>query len=121
MLNLGHTFGHAIEAGMGFGVWLHGEAVAAGMVMAASLSQRQGWLSTQQYERAVTLISRAGLPVLGPRLGSARYLELMAHDKKVEAGRLRLVLLRDIGDAEIFSDVPVADIAAAIDACCEPA
>lgn len=121
LLNLGHTFGHAIEAGMGFGVWLHGEAVAAGMVMAASLSQRQGWLSTQQYERAVTLISRAGLPVLGPRLGSARYLELMAHDKKVEAGRLRLVLLRDIGDAEIFSDVPVADIAAAIDACCEPA
>ncbi|TVT47832.1 MAG: 3-dehydroquinate synthase [Denitromonas halophila] len=121
LLNLGHTFGHAIEAGMGFGVWLHGEAVGAGMVMAARLSQRQGWLSMQQYERTVALIARAGLPVLGPRLGAARYLELMAHDKKVEAGRLRLVLLRDIGDAEIFSDVPTADIAAAIDASCENA
>ncbi|WP_323001148.1 3-dehydroquinate synthase [Denitromonas sp.] len=121
LLNLGHTFGHAIEAGMGFGVWLHGEAVGAGMVMAARLSMQQGWLDVRQYERAVALIARAGLPVLGPRLGAQRYLELMAHDKKVDAGRLRLVLLRDIGDAEIFADVPTADIAAAIDACCEPA
>ena len=120
LLNLGHTFGHAIEAGMGFGVWLHGEAVAAGMVMAACLSNRLGWLSAQQYERTVDLIARAGLPVRGPKLGAECYLELMAHDKKVDAGRLRLVLLRDIGDAEIFADLPTAEIAAAIDACSEP-
>ncbi|MBT0962740.1 3-dehydroquinate synthase [Denitromonas iodatirespirans] len=120
LLNLGHTFGHAIEAGMGFGVWLHGEAVAAGMVMAACLSNRLGWLSARQYERTVALIGRTGLPVRGPKLGAARYLELMAHDKKVDAGRLRLVLLRDIGDAEIFADLPAVEIAAAIDACCEP-
>ena len=118
LLNLGHTFGHAIEAGMGYGVWLHGEAVAAGMAMAATLSMRLGWMPEDQCRRGIALIARAGLPVCGPALGASRYLALMAHDKKVEAGRLRLVLLRAIGDAEIFSDVPVGDIAAAIDACC---
>ena len=118
LLNLGHTFGHAIEAGMGYGVWLHGEAVAAGMAMAATLSMRLGWMPADQCRRGIALIARAGLPVCGPALGASRYLALMAHDKKVEAGRLRLVLLRAIGDAEIFSDVPVDDIAAAIDACC---
>ena len=118
LLNLGHTFGHAIEAGMGYGVWLHGEAVAAGMAMAATLSMRLGWMPEDQCRRGIALIARAGLPVCGPALGASRYLALMAHDKKVEAGRLRLVLLRAIGDAEIFSDVPVDDIAAAIDACC---
>ncbi|MCB1960976.1 MAG: 3-dehydroquinate synthase [Rhodocyclaceae bacterium] len=118
LLNLGHTFGHAIEAGMGYGVWLHGEAVAAGMAMAATLSMRLGWMPEDQCQRAIALIARAGLPTVGPAMGAARYLELMAHDKKVEAGRLRLVLLRAIGDAEIFSDVPTTEIAAAIDACC---
>ncbi len=120
LLNLGHTFGHAIEAGLGFGTWLHGEAVGAGMVMAARLSERLGYLAPEACSRAAALIERAGLPILGPALGAERYLELMAHDKKVEAGRLRLVLLRDIGDAEIFSDVPVDDISAAIAQCCTP-
>lgn len=119
LLNLGHTFGHAIEAGMGYGEWLHGEAVAAGMVMAATLSLRLGWMAQDECDRAVALISRAGLPTAGPKLGAARYLELMAHDKKVEAGRLRLVLLREIGDAEIFSDVAENDIAKAIEMCCD--
>lgn len=118
LLNLGHTFGHAIEAGMGYGEWLHGEAVAAGMVMAATLSMRLGWMPQDECDRAVALIARAGLPTAGPKLGAARYLELMAHDKKVEAGRLRLVLLREIGDAEIFSDVATNDIAEAIEMCC---
>jgi 3-dehydroquinate synthase len=118
LLNLGHTFGHAIEAGLGYGEWLHGEAVGAGMVMAARLSERLGFLDAALADRAVALIARAGLPVVGPALGAERYLELMAHDKKVDAGRLRLVLLRAIGDAEIFADIPVADIRAAIEDCC---
>lgn len=118
LLNLGHTFGHAIEAGLGFGEWLHGEAVGAGMVMAARLSERLGYLSKDQSDRAVRLVAKSGLPVVGPALGADRYLELMAHDKKVDAGRLRLVLLRAIGDAEIFADIPVSDIRAAIDQCC---
>jgi len=118
LLNLGHTFGHAIEAGLGFGAWLHGEAVGAGMVMAARLSERLGYLAADQSSRAIALIAAAGLPVVGPALGADRYLELMAHDKKVDAGRLRLVLMRAIGDAEIFAEIPVADIRAAIDQCC---
>ncbi len=118
LLNLGHTFGHAIEAGMGYGAWLHGEAVAAGMVMAATLSVRLGAMPQDACDRAVALIARAGLPTTGPVMGADRYLELMAHDKKVEAGRLRLILLRDIGDAEIFSDVAAHDIAEAIEVCC---
>jgi len=118
LLNLGHTFGHAIEAGMGYGAWLHGEAVAAGMVMAARLSERLGYLPADECSRAIALIERAGLPVQGAALGAERYLALMAHDKKVEAGRLRLILMRAIGDAEIFSDVPVKEIEAAIEQCC---
>lgn len=118
LLNLGHTFGHAIEAGVGYGEWLHGEAVGAGMVMAARLSERLGYLPADQCSRAIALIERAGLPVMGAGLGADRYLELMSHDKKVEAGRLRLILMRAIGDAEIFADVPVSEIAAAIEQCC---
>src|SRR5690606_25326847 len=97
LLNLGHSFGHAIETGLGYGEWLHGEAVAAGTMMAAELSHRLGWLAADEVERIAALFGRAGLPVWGPSLGTARYLELMAHDKKVEAGRLRLVLLKSIG------------------------
>lgn len=118
LLNLGHTFGHAIEAGMGYGAWLHGEAVGAGMVMAARLSERLGHLNSDECARAIALIEHAGLPVTGAKLGAERYLELMAHDKKVEAGRLRLILMRAIGDAEIFSDVPVDDIVATVEQCC---
>lgn len=119
LLNLGHTFGHAIETGMGYGVWLHGEAVAAGTLMAAELSRRLGWLNAADVERIERIFVRAGLPVAGPRLGAARYLELMSHDKKVEGGRLRLVLLRQIGKAVIHADAGVAEISAAIEARCE--
>ncbi|PTD95909.1 3-dehydroquinate synthase [Pseudothauera lacus] len=117
LLNLGHTFGHAIETALGYGTWLHGEAVAAGTVMAAELSRRLGWLHGAQVERVRTLLRRAGLPVSGPALGAERYLDLMAHDKKVEAGQLRLVLLKDIGAGVVSATADSADIAAAIEAC----
>ncbi len=117
-LNLGHTFGHAIETGLGYGEWLHGEAVAAGTVMAADLSRRLGWLSDADVERVRALHVRAGLPVRGVPLGAERYLELMAHDKKVTDGTLRLVLLKAIGQAVITSEAKTDDIRATIDACC---
>ena len=105
LLNLGHTFGHAIETGMGYGDWLHGEAVGAGMCMAASMSMRLGWLGEQQLERVKHLVAAAGLPVgPPPELSPERFMELMAVDKKVLDGRLRLVLIRDIGQAEICAD-----------------
>lgn len=98
-LNLGHTFGHAIEAGVGYGAWLHGEAVATGMVIAASLSASLGHISTADAERVRTLVRRAGLPVTAPALGIDRYLELMRVDKKAEAGEIRYVLLKALGEA----------------------
>ncbi len=101
LLNLGHTFGHAIETGMGYGRWLHGEAVAAGMVMAADLSARLGWLSGDDVARVEKLLSRAKLPTRGPALGPARMKELMAVDKKVQDGCIRLVLLRALGEAVV--------------------
>jgi len=106
LLNLGHTFGHAIEAGVGFGSWLHGEAVAAGCVLASRLSQRMGFLGENDVERIVTLIRRAKLPTQPPDLGTRRFLELMALDKKVEHGRLRLVLLERLGSAFVTADFP---------------
>jgi 3-dehydroquinate synthase len=117
LLNLGHTFGHAIETGMGYGEWLHGEAVAAGTVMAAELSRRLGWVGQAEVERIIVLLKRAGLPVRGPGLGADRYLELMSHDKKVIAGSLRLVLLRQLGDAVTSAEAPRKEIVAAIEAC----
>jgi len=106
LLNFGHTFGHAIETGVGYGEWLHGEAVAAGMVMAAKLSQRLGLLAGADVERLRMLLQRAGLPVDAPRLGAERYLALMGRDKKVVAGSIRFILLRAIGDAFVTADVP---------------
>ena len=106
-LNLGHTFGHAIETGMGYGAWLHGEAVAAGMAMAADLSHRLGWLTEPELLRIRALIERARLPVQAPpTLSAARLRELMGVDKKVQAGKLRLVLLKKLGEAAITGDVP---------------
>jgi 3-dehydroquinate synthase len=104
-LNLGHTFGHAIEAGTGYGTWLHGEAVAAGMVLAARLSQRLGHLTNADVARICDLLARAGLPVDAPDLGLERYLELMGHDKKVDGGRLKFILLERIG-AAFMSEAP---------------
>jgi 3-dehydroquinate synthase len=107
ILNLGHTFGHAIETGMGYGNWLHGEAVAAGMVLAAQTSQRMGWLSAADVERTRALVRAAGLPDVAPDLGVATWLDYMGHDKKVEGGRLRFVLLKKLGEAVITADVPI--------------
>jgi 3-dehydroquinate synthase len=97
ILNFGHTFGHAIEAGLGYGVWLHGEAVGCGMVMAADLSMRLGLIQPAYAHRIRTVVERAGLPVVGPRLGTQRYLELMRIDKKAEAGAIRFVVIETPG------------------------
>ena len=105
ILNFGHTFGHAIEAGAGYGEWLHGEAVATGMVMAAELSARAGTLSREDTERVKRLIARAGLPVQGPNLGIERYLELMQVDKKAAAGKVRFILLDGLGRAKLRGDL----------------
>ncbi|MBS3916566.1 MAG: 3-dehydroquinate synthase [Sulfuritalea sp.] len=118
LLNLGHTFGHAIEAGLGFGHWLHGEAVAAGTVMAAELSRRMGWLSSADCARIAVLLQRAGLPTQGPALGAERYLDLMALDKKVIGGKMRLVLLRKIGEGVVSAEADSRAICAAIEGCC---
>lgn len=108
ILNLGHTFGHAIETAEGYGTWLHGEAVAAGMVMAVDLSARMGWLVSEEVVRLSRLLARAGLPVAPPAtISDERFLELMAVDKKVIDGRLRLVLLKAIGEAVVTDEVPV--------------
>ena len=106
LLNLGHTFGHAIETATGYGEWLHGEAVGAGMLMAADLSCRLGWLRHEDVERVRALLARAGLPVAAPRIGAVRALELMGMDKKVLAGRLRLVLMRSLGEGVVEGDYP---------------
>lgn len=118
LLNLGHTFGHAIETGLGYGEWLHGEAIAAGTLIAAELSRQLGWLSAEAVLRIERLFVRAGLPVIGAPLGAARYLELMRHDKKVQDGKLRLVLLREIGQAVMSDVADEAQISAAIEARC---
>lgn len=99
ILNFGHTFGHAIETGLGFGTWLHGEAIGCGMVMAAELSVRLGLIQSQYAVRLRALIERAGLPVRGPQLGVARYMELMRLDKKVMAGQMRFVVIESPGRA----------------------
>jgi len=112
LLNFGHTFGHAIEVGTGYGTWLHGEAVAAGMVLAGELSVRATAMPAAENGRLRQLLARLGLPVDPPALGAERYLELMARDKKVEAGKLRLVLLEALGKAAIRNDIPMSTLRA---------
>jgi len=104
LLNLGHTFGHAIENAMGYGVWLHGEAVAAGTMMAADLSERMGWLKPEDVKRIYALLTAANLPLEAPKLGVEKYLDLMQLDKKVADGKIRLVLQQRIGKSVITSD-----------------
>jgi 3-dehydroquinate synthase len=105
LLNLGHTFGHAIETAMGYGNWLHGEAVGAGICMAADMSARLGWLDKEQVARINSLVAAAGLPVRPPPdMTAEQFMEVMAVDKKVIDSRLRLVLLREIGKSVISSD-----------------
>lgn len=121
ILNFGHTFGHAIEAGMGYGNWLHGEGVAAGMVMAAELSRRLGMVDEHFVLRLRTLIERAGLPVRGAIIdakdNAGRYLELMRVDKKSEAGEIRFVLIDGAGQA-VMRSAPDALVREVIDCCC---
>lgn len=105
LLNFGHTFGHAIETGMGYGNWLHGEAVGAGMYLAADLSAREGWITAVDVSRIETLLKRARLPVGAPdSMTTQQFLDLMAVDKKVLDGGLRLVLLKAIGEAVVTGD-----------------
>ena len=119
LLNLGHTFGHAIEAHVGYDGWLHGEAVAVGLCMAADLSQRLGWLPADDAARCETLVKRTGLPVRPPRgLAPARFLELMGHDKKVKAGKLRLVLMKSLGHAVISADASPKALDATLEKFC---
>jgi 3-dehydroquinate synthase len=116
ILNFGHTFGHAIETGLGYGEWLHGEAVGCGMVMAAELSVRLGLAEPAYARRLTDLIRRAGLPTTGPRLGAARYVELMRHDKKAEGGEIRFVVVEAPGRAGV-RPAPDALVSEVIDAC----
>ncbi len=121
ILNFGHTFGHAIESGLGYGEWLHGEGVGCGMVMAAHLSQRLGLVDMAFVQRLTALVARAGLPVRGPLLDTAdnagRYLALMRLDKKSEAGEIKFVLIDGPGRATVRA-APDALVRAVIDHCC---
>lgn len=116
ILNFGHTFGHAIEAGLGFGRWLHGEAVGCGMVMAAHLSRGLGLIDDAFVQRLTAIVVRAGLPVRGPDLGVERYLELMRLDKKAQAGEIRFVVLESPGRAAVRT-APDALVRSVIEAC----
>lgn len=115
ILNLGHTFGHAIETHMGYGEWLHGEAVAAGMVMAADLSCRQGWISTGDVSRIVKLLEKSMLPVAAPvEMSVERFRSLMSVDKKVIDGGLRLVLMNKVGDAFVTENFESSNLDATL-------
>jgi len=118
ILNLGHTFGHAIETEQGYGAWLHGEAVGVGMVMAAELSALQGRISLEDVARIKRLIERAHLPLVAPKeMSDDEFLAHMAVDKKVLDGRLRLVLLDEIGKAVVTSEIDVSDVKQTLAAC----
>ncbi len=114
LLNLGHTFGHAIETAAGYGEWLHGEAVGVGMLLAADLSRRLGWLDDGDVARVRDLLRRAGLPGAAPAIGAPRALDLMGMDKKVLAGRIRLVLLRRLGEGVVSGDYPAEALVATL-------
>ncbi len=114
-LNLGHTFGHAIETEQGYGVWLHGEAVSAGTVMALEMSKQLGWLSEQQRDRGIRLLAKAGLPIVPPtEMTAEMFMMHMSVDKKVLDGQLRLVLLRDLGRALVTADYPATTLASVL-------
>jgi 3-dehydroquinate synthase len=116
ILNFGHTFGHAIEAGLGYGQWLHGEAVGCGMVMAAHLSCELGYVSPEFVARLTRLIQAAGLPTTGPNLGAQRYLDLMQVDKKAEGGQINYVLIQEPGRA-VVAPVDAARVRCVIERC----
>ena len=103
-LNLGHTFGHAIENEMGYGNWLHGEAVAAGIVMAAYMSKELGWLTAQDYLRIIQLIELVGLPISPPKISEEKFIDLMLYDKKTKGNQINLVLQTSIGEAVLTNE-----------------
>jgi 3-dehydroquinate synthase len=117
LLNFGHTFGHAIETATGYGTWLHGEAVGAGMALASQLSERVLGLAHADTARLVALLRACALPLEPPRLSAARWLELMARDKKTMSGKLRFILLEALGRARVVSDVPQDDLATLLASC----
>lgn len=117
LLNLGHTFGHAIENGMGYGIWLHGEAVAAGTVLAAELSQQMKLINETDVHRIRKIFIHAKLPVMVPKMPVEKYLQLMTLDKKVEAGKTRFILLNRIGEAVMRADIPPALLSKTILSC----
>jgi 3-dehydroquinate synthase len=116
LLNLGHTFGHAIENGMGYGVWLHGEAVAAGTMMAAKMSESLGWLTVPELQRMQAIFDAANLPINAPKFSVEQYLSLMQLDKKVANGQIRLVLQQGIGKAVITGDYDPVKLAQTLEA-----
>lgn len=119
ILNFGHTFGHAIEAGLGYGKWLHGEAVGCGMVMAADLSHRLGFIDAHAKARIGALVKAAGLPTVAPDLGAGRWLELMQVDKKNEGGEIKFILVKPLGTSIVMT-VPRDALLATIGACVVP-
>lgn len=120
LLNFGHTFGHAIETTLGYGKWLHGEAVAFGMLMAMRLSIKQGWISEQDYLRVEILLEKANLPTQGPEnLNAEKFMQHMSIDKKVRAGKLYLVLLQAIGDAILTADYNPKLLEQTLNECCD--
>jgi 3-dehydroquinate synthase len=114
LLNLGHTFGHAIEAATGYVEWLHGEAVGAGLLIAADMSRRLGLLEQGDVQRVARLLQRAGLRTAAPQIGASRALEYMGIDKKVKAGRVRLILLRQLGEAFMTGEYDDSALAATL-------
>lgn len=119
LLNLGHTFGHAIENAMGYGVWLHGEAVAAGTIMAAELSKQLKFISEIDFERIRHIFQLAGLPVIAPKFSPEDYFSLMKLDKKVEGGKMRFILLKRIGEAMMSHEVPASTLTETLLTCME--
>lgn len=116
ILNFGHTFAHAIESGLGYGVWLHGEAVGCGMVMAADLSHRLGFIDAATKERVRAVVQAAGLPVIAPDLGKERWLELMQVDKKNEGGQIKFILIKPLG-TPLITTAAQDSLLATLDAC----
>lgn len=116
LLNFGHTFGHVIEAHQGYGVWLHGEAVAVGMMQAASMSAKLGLIGNDEVLRIERVLQTFQLPTVPPTIAVDQALDLMGHDKKVQEGKIRLVLLRAIGDAFVTADFQLSDLMAVLQA-----
>ena len=121
LLNFGHTFGHAIETGLGYGKWLHGEAVAYGMLMAMRLSVKQDWISEKDYLRVEKLLKKANLPTKAPdKMNAEVFMQHMSIDKKVRSGKLYLVLLQAVGDAILTADYSPKLLEQTLNECCDP-